>query len=211
MNELDCRYKGIGIYDLGSLVTKKIHVYSETRKEQVLNEIFPILLELTRRTLVTRYHSTSLFDLEDTLQQIAEDMLLNISRQPEHYFYPDNFYPYCKRVVLIRASAYLKEFFDQYSHRISMDEYRDEVRCELPLPIDVLDRRDKYRIFINHIYFTLKGCPRFKKRRKYLLWPMVVSILYEQSQMFDSLGFKDRVGLRIMRCVVSKKSYLDIT
>jgi hypothetical protein len=208
MNELDERYKGVGVYDLGNLVTKRIHTYAETRKEAILSEIFAILLELTRRTLVTRYHDTSLFDLEDALQQIAEDMLLNISRQPEHYFYPDNFYPYCRRVVLIRASAYLKEFFAQYSHRVSMEEYKDEVECNIPLPVDVLSQRDKYRIFINHIYFKLKGCPRFRKRRKYLLWPMVISILYEQSQMFDSLSFKDRVGLRIMRCVISRKSYL---
>jgi hypothetical protein len=205
------KYPEFGIYTLGKMVTENIREYSNNREQKILSKIFPMLIEIGERILYTRYR-TDFFVLEDATHQIAEDILLYISKDPNHYLYIDNFYPYYKRAIICRAGQILKDFFNSFEHSVSLD-YSNEIEISelcsiMPSPIDLLIKKEDHEILVNRIYQKLKSCYRFSRSFKYLVWPMVVSILYQDNTMFDSLDFRDRVALKVMRNTLLKKNYL---
>ncbi len=209
-------YPNFGVYDIGKTVSSRINAYINTRDERELSKIFPLLVEMGVRTLGNTYRGASLFVLEDAVQHIAEDMLMVIAKEPKR-FVCSNFYYYYRRAVLGRTAQMLKDFYKSYEQIVSIDECDDSEGdlsyFEYPFkvefsPIGALIKKDEYKSLVKRIYSKLRSCPRLCKCANYLLWPMIISIVYEEHQFFDSLSFRDRVALRALRCVISEKSYL---
>lgn len=211
-------YPNFGVYDIGKTVSFRINAYIDTKEEQELTKIFPLLVEMGVRTLGNTYRGASLFVLEDAVQHIAEDMLMLIAKEPMR-FVCKNFYYYYRRAVLGRTAQMLKDFYKSYEQLVSIDECDDEDEegdfnyFEYPFkvefsPIGALIKKDEYKFLVKRIYSKLGSSPRFFKRPDYLLWPMIVSIIYEEHEFFDSLSFRDRAALRALRCVISDKNYL---
>ena len=201
-------YNNIGIYSLGRLVAQKIKLYADSQEEKELTEMFPLLVELGRRVTGIRYPGLDSFLLDDARQQTAEDVLISISKQPE-YFFCNSLYSYYRKAVLGRCAQVFKDHYEEYEQFIAIDEDGAYGHSDIERdPVDALVRKENYKYLVRRIYSKLKRSQRFHKKSDYLVWPMVVSILYEENQLFDGLDFRDRVGLRAVRAVISRKNYL---
>jgi len=201
-------YDGISVYKLGRLIAQKIDTYSKDQTTRNLEEIFPLLIGMGTRIIKSRYRAVDLFVLEDAIQQIAEDMLIRIYQDPTHFLDFDNFYPYYRRAMLGRTAEFIKEFYGSYKRIVYLDEY-DETIVDLPLhsilpPTDIMSRKDSFKQMIKEVLYKIENCPRFNQKPAYLIWPMILSILHQENRFFDSLDFRDRVGLKILRNTLVK-------
>jgi hypothetical protein len=200
----------VGYYDLGKMIYERIVSYADNNQQKDLSEIFHILIDIGMRTVYKEYSNVDDYLLYEAVNQIAEDVLLSIQRQPAHFIYGyDNFYPYYRFVLKSRVGKVISDFYEFRKNVVSLDEYdEDALFVEFTTPYDTLKRNDRYAFFVGKIYSKISASPRFKYKANYLLWPMIVSLFLEdRSALFNSLGFRDRVALRIMLSLVESEKF----
>jgi hypothetical protein len=166
-----------------------------------------MLLEIATHIFHRDYPSIYPHMLEEAANQIAEDVLFDISKKPEHFINGhDNFLPYYKFILRRRIGKVFVEF---YKHKdiVFLDEYDEDLLAhDTPTPIDFLIRNDRSKIFVENVYNTITDCPRFGDRSEYLVWPMIASLLIQREDcLFDSLDFRDRVALRMILVLVDNE------
>jgi hypothetical protein len=202
-----------GFYQLGKIVSDKIRSYADNRQIKDLNEIFMIMIHIGNKMIYREYGIIDQYLLDEAVNQIAEDILISIQKHPDRYVGKfDNFYPYFKYVLKSRMGRVVADFYEFRKDIVCLDEYDEEslLYREFITPYDLLNRDNRFEFFIGRIYSKIRACPRFKYKARYLVWPMIVSLFLEDKNvLFDSLGFRDRTGLRMLLASIdNEKSYI---
>src|SRR5215213_10181322 len=108
--------------DLGKLAAEKINSYYVSRSDRDINDLFHILNEIAKRVIYSNCRGIETHLLDDTIAQVAEDVLLRIYNSLEKYINHSNFFYYFKSAIRKRAFSTLKHLYHLTQNIESLDD-----------------------------------------------------------------------------------------
>src|SRR3954467_10401813 len=165
--------------ELGKMAAEKINSYYQSLNKRDINDLFYLLNEIAKRVIYSNYRGIEAHLLDDTIAQVAEDVLMLIYNSPEKYINRSNFFYYFKSAITKRASSTLKQLYHLTQNIGSLDDpdstgrvYLDRMSASFPSVDDIIGRRDDVVILIDSVSRILKNHPRLSDRCEYLVWPV---------------------------------------
>src|SRR3954451_5181999 len=195
--------------DLGKLAAEKINSYHQSLDKRDINDLFHLLNEIAKRVIYSNYRGIATHLLEDTIAQVSEDVLMLIYKSPEKYINHSNFFYYFKSAIRKRASSTLKHLYHLTQNIESLDDpdstgrvYLDRMCDDFPSVHDNLERRSDAETLVNRVTGILKNHPFLSTNYKYLVWPIIYSLIHNNDLIFDDLPFRQRCAIRIVQAQV---------
>src|SRR3954447_15618331 len=177
--------KSFGTMALGKLAAEKINSYHQSINKRDINDLFYLFTEIAKRVIYSNYRGIEVHLLDDTIAQVAEDVLMLIYKSPEKYINYSNFFYYFKSAITKRASSTLKQLYHLTQNIESLDDpdsigrvHLDRMSTGFPSVDDIIGRRDDVRIFVDAVSRILKNHPRLSDKGEYLVWPVIYSLLH---------------------------------
>ena len=196
---------------LGKLAAEKINSYHQSRNEDDINDLFYLLNEIARRVIYSNYQGVETHLLDDTIAQVSEDVLMLIYKSPEKYINHSNFFYYFKSAITKRASSTLKDLYRLTQNIESLDDPDSTGRVKLdrmsdgfPSVHDILERRSDVETLVDRVTRILMNHPLFNDRYKYLVWPILYSVLHDNDEIFNvpTVSFRERCAIRVIQAQV---------
>ena len=209
---------------LGQLAAEKINSYYVSRSDRGISDLFYLLNEIAKRVIYSNYRGIEAHLLDDTIAQVSEDVLMLIHNSPEKYINHSNFFYYFKSAVTKKAPSTLKHLYRLTQNIESLDDpdstgrvYLDRMSDGFPSVHDILERRSDVETLIDSVSRILKNHPLFNDRYKYLVWPILYSLLHDNDEIFNvpTVSFRERCAIRVIKIQVMKiferriKKYYD--
>src|SRR5918997_4362653 len=201
--------RSFGTLELGKLAAEKINSYYVSRSDGDISDLFHILNEIARRVIYSNYRGVETHLLDDTIAQVSEDVLMLIYNSPEKYINRANFFYYFKSAIKKRASSTLKDLYRLTQNIESLDDPESTGRVKLdrmsdgfPSVHDILERRSDVETLIDRVTRILMNHPLFQERYKYLVWPIIYSLIHSNDRIFSEIGFRERCAIRIIQVQV---------
>src|SRR3954464_6731640 len=137
--------RSIGTMQLGKLAAEKINSYYKSLDKRAINDLFYLLNEIAKRVIYSNYRGIQTYQLDDTIAQVSEDVLMLIHKSPEKYISRSNFFYYFKSAITKRASSTLKHLYRLTQNIESLDDpdstgrfYLDRVSASFPSVDDII-------------------------------------------------------------------------
>jgi hypothetical protein len=147
--------------------------------------------------------------LDDTIAQVSEDVLMLIYKSPEKYINHSNFFYYFKSAITKRASSTLKHLYHLTKNIESLDDSDSTGRVKLdrmcddfPSVDEILERRSDAETLVNRVTGILKNHPFLSERYKYLVWPIIHSLIHNNDKIFSDRSFRERCAIRVIQAQV---------
>jgi hypothetical protein len=195
--------------ELGKLAAEKINSYHESSNERDINDLFYLLNEIAKRVIYSNYQGIEAHLLDDTIAQVSEDVLMLIHRSPENYIHLPNFFYYFRSAIAKRTSSTLKHLYHLTQNIESLDDPDSTGRVELDRMCDdfpsvdkILKRRSDAETLINRVTGILKNHPFLSTNYKYLVWPLIYSMIHNNDRIFEDLPFRQRCAVRVIQAQV---------
>src|SRR5918998_6729471 len=205
--------RSFGTMHLGKLAAEKINSYHQFRDEDDINDLFYLLNEIAKRIIYSNYQGIETHLLDETIAQVSEDVLMLIYKSPEKYINHSNFFYYFKSAIRKRASSTLKHLYHLTKNIESLDDPDSTGRVKLdrmsdgfPSVHDILERRSDVETVVDRVPRTLMNHPLFQERYKYLVWPIIYSVLHDNDEIFNvpTVSFRERCAIRIIKIQIMK-------
>src|SRR3954467_12319296 len=181
---------------LGELAAEKINSYYVSRSDRDISELFHILNEIAKRVIYSNYRGIQSHLLDDTIAQVSEDVLMLVYKSPEKYINRSNFFYYFKSAITKSASSTLKHLYHLTQNIESLDDPDSTGRVELDRMCDdfpsvdkIMERRSDAKTLINRVTGILKNHPFLSTNYKYIVWPIIYSIVHNNDKIFSNLSF----------------------
>src|SRR5215210_1235527 len=201
--------RSFGTMKLGKLAAEKINSYHQSLNKRDISDLFHILNEIAKRVIYSNYRGIETHLLDDTIAQVSEDVLMLIYKSPEKYINHSNFFYYFKSAITKRASSTLKDLYRLTQNIESLDDPDSTGRVALermadnfPSIHDILERRSDAETLINRVTGILKNHPFLSTNYKYLVWPIIYSIIHNNDKIFSELSFRERCAIRVIQAQV---------
>src|SRR4051794_1554805 len=195
--------------ELGKLAAEKINSYYVSRSDRDISDLFHILNEIAKRVTYSNYRGIEAHLLDDTIAQVSEDALLRVYNSPEKYINHSNFFYYFKSAITKRASSTLKHLYHLIQNIESLDDPDSTGRVKLdrmcddfPSVHDILERRSDAETLVNRVTGILKNHPFLSTNYKYLVWPIIYSLIHNNDKIFSNLSFRERCAIRVIQAQV---------
>src|SRR3954465_2494728 len=183
-----------GTMELGKLAAENINSYYVSRSDRDISDLFYLLSEIAKRVIYSNYRGIETHLLDDTIAQVSEDVLLLIYKSPEKYINRSNFFYYFKSAITKRASSTLKHLYHLTQNIESLDDpestgrfYLDRMCDDFPSVDKIMERRSDAKTLINRVTGILKNHPFLSENYKYLVWPIIYSIVHNNDKIFSNL------------------------
>ena len=197
--------------ELGKLAAEKINSYHVSRSDRDISDLFHILNEIAKRVIYSNYRGIETHLLDDTIAQVSEDVLMLIYKSPERYINHSNFFYYFKSAITKRASSTLKHLYHLTQNIELLDDPDSTGRVKLdrmcddfPSVDEIMERRSDAKTLINCVTGILKNHPFLSENYKFLVWPIIYSLIHNNDAIFAKLPFRERCAIRIVKAQVSK-------
>ena len=163
--------------------------------------------------IYSNYRGIETHLLDDTIAQVSEDVLMLIYNSPKKYINHSNFFYYFKSAITKRASSTLKDLYRLTQNIESLDDPDSTGRVKLdrmcddfPSVHDILERRSDVETLVDRVTRILMNHPLFNDRYKYLVWPILYSVLHDNDEIFNvsSVSFRERCAIRVIKIQVMK-------
>src|ERR687894_848461 len=201
--------RSFGTLELGKLAAEKINSYYVSRSDGDISDLFHILNEIARRVIYSNYRGVETHLLDDTIAQVSEDVLMLIYNSPEKYINRSNFFYYFKSAITKRASSTLKHLYHLTQNIESLDDpdstgrvKLDRMSDDFPSVHDILERRSDVETLIDRVTRILMNHPLFQERYKYLVWPIIYSLIHSNDRIFSEISFRERCAIRVIQAQV---------
>ena len=201
--------RSFGTMHLGKLAAEKINSYHQSLNKKDINDLFYLLNEIAKRVIYSNYQGVETHLLDDTIAQVSEDVLMLIYKSPEKYINHSNFFYYFKSAITKRASPTLKHLYHLTQNIESLDDPDSTGRVKLdrmsdgfPSVHDILERRSDAETLVNRVTGILKNHPFLSTNHKYLVWPIIYSIIHNNDKIFSDLSFRKRCAIRVIQAQV---------
>src|SRR3954467_1981053 len=175
--------------ELGKMAAEKINSYYQSLNKRDINDLFYLLNEIARRVIYSNYRGIEAHLLDDTIAQVSEDVLMLIYKSPEKYINHSNFFYYFRSAITKRTSSTLKHFYHLTKNTESLDDPDSTGRVELdrmcddfPSVHDILERRSDAETLVNRVTEILKNYPFLSTNYKYLVWPIIYSLIHNNDK-----------------------------
>jgi len=195
-------YDNKGLYESGELATKHINSYYSNNNMADLEELYAILISLGKRML-----SRDMPDYQDVIDEkvhdLVSEMLLRIARKPEEYIHHENFFYYYRASLKRTFNDILKELTYARDGFVSIENPGEKIidftiHGVVPEASSSVLNRDSCKGLVKKVTRVLKQSMRFSDKADLLAWPVIYCILFEDVKLFDYLGFRDKVAIRIV-------------
>src|SRR3954469_25160526 len=203
--------RSFGTMELGELAAEKINSYHQFLNKRDINDLFYLFTEIAKRVIYSNYRGIEAHLLDDTIAQVAEDVLMLIYKFPEKYINHSNFFYYFKSAITKRASSTLKHLYHLTKNIESLDDpdstggvKLDRMCDDFPSVDEILERRDDVKILIDSVSRILKNHPRLSDRCEYLVCPVIDSLLHDNDAVFSGMNFRERCAVRIIQAQVMR-------
>src|SRR3954471_2805486 len=201
--------RSFGTLELGKLAAEKINSYHQSLNKRDIIDLFHILNKIAKRVIYSNYQGIETHLLDDTITQVAEDVLMLIYKSPEKYISRSNFYYYFKSAITKRASSTLKHLYHLTQNVESLDNPDSTGRVKLdrmcddfPSVHDILERRSDAETLVNRVTGILKNHPFLSERYEYLVWPIIHSLIHNNDKIFSDRSFRERCAIRVIQAQV---------
>src|SRR3954453_16306289 len=195
--------------ELGKLAAKKIDSYYVSRSDRDISDLFHILNEIAKRVIYSNYRGIETHLLDDTMAQVSEDVLMRIYNSPEKYINHSNFFYYFRSAIRKRASSTLKHLYHLTQNIESLDDPDSTGRVKLdrmcddfPSVDEIMERRSDAETLINRVTGILKNHPFLSTNYKYIVWPIIYSLVHNNDKIFSNLSFRERCAIRVIQAQV---------
>jgi hypothetical protein len=195
--------------ELGKLAAKKIDSYYVSRSDGDISDLFHALNEIAKRVIYSNYRGIETHLLDDTIAQVSEDVLMLIYKSPEKYTNHSNFFYYFRSAITKRASSTLKHLYHLTQNVESLDDPDSTGRVKLdrmcddfPSVDEILERRSDAETLVNRVTGILKNHPFLSERYKYLVWPIIHSLIHNNDKIFSDRSFRERCAIRVIQAQV---------
>src|SRR6476661_9302411 len=195
--------------ELGKLAAEKINSYHQSRNNRDINYLFCLLNEIAKREIYSNYRGIETHLLDDTIAQVSEDVLMLIYKSPEKYINHSNFFYYFKSAITKRASSTLKHLYHLTQNIESLDDPDSTGRVKLdrmcddfPSVDEIMERRSDAETLINRVTGILKNHPFLSTNYKYIVWPIIYSLIHNNDKIFSNLSFRERCAIRVIQAQV---------
>lgn len=189
------------LQELGLQATRHIYAFEIFKDERHINELFKILVEMGMIIQSYSYKGIPSHIKKEAIQQLSEDILLRVYRNPEKFSHIENFFFYYKIAVKYSFFNIIRSLGQQI-WIIHADDW-EKLHIDHSWgpgyvhPPDYLwIKRGKCQLLIHFVAKTIKSFPRFRNRGKFLIWPVITYIMQEDKTLWSSLNFRDRIGLK---------------
>jgi hypothetical protein len=195
------------LHDLGKEAIAHIVNYDETREDKELTNIYYCLAAIGLKVLSADSRGMDYAMIRDWAFQLAGDTILVIYRNPKTFIHHDNFFFYYRSAL--KNTSY-KMFAYKYAlleNFIPLDDYMNDY----PMFADVnradtsIIRRDDCRYLVDQTLNIISKFPRFGSRAKYLVWPIIFSLVDRSDLLLDVPNFRDRIALRLLLRLVEQQ------
>src|SRR5918998_2004821 len=199
--------------ELGKLAAERINSYHQSLNKRDINDLFCLLNEIAKRVIYSNYRGIETHLLDDTIAQVSEDVLMLIYKSPEKYINRSNFFYYFKSAITKGASSTLKDLYRLTQNIESLDDPDSTGRVKLdrmcdgfPSVHDILERRSDVETLVDRVTRILMNHPLFQERYKYLVWPIIYSVLHDNDEIFNvpTVSFRERCAIRIIKIQIMK-------
>src|SRR3954466_14123433 len=194
---------------LGKLAAEKINSHYVSRSDRDINDLFHILYEIAKRVIYSNYRGIETHLLDDTIAQVSEHVLMLVYKSPEKYINHSNFFYYFKSAITKRALSTLKHFYHLTKNIESLDDPDSTGRVKLdrmcndfPSVDEIMERRSDAETLINRVTGILENHPFLSTNYKYLVWPIIYSLIHNNDKIFSGLSFRERCAIRVIQAQV---------
>src|SRR3954466_13808614 len=195
--------------NLGKLAAEKINSHYVSRSDRDINDLFHILYEIAKRVIYSNYLGVENYLLGDTIAQVSEDVLMLIYKSPEKYINHSNFFYYFKSAITKRASSTLKHIYHLTKNIESLDDpdsigrvKLDRMCDDFPSVDEILERRSDAETLVNRVTGILKNYPFLSTNYKYIVWPIIYSLIHDNDAIFSDMPFRERCAIRVIQAQV---------
>jgi hypothetical protein len=199
-------YRKKGIYELGETVITHVNNHYKNNDENELSCIYNCLIAIGMKVLYEDTFGVEEHIIDEWVYHIAEDTVMMIRKNPGKFIGHDNFFFYYKSALRISSKKMIAQKYSILENFDSL-EYDKE---DYPLfsIVDNTDahliKRDECRMLVEDVLRILKKFPRLSKNAKYLVWPVLYSILNKSDEMLNYPNQRDRLTLRLVLSLVEQ-------